>query len=390
VTVLPLAAAAHRHGLRLVLLVVVVVVVVVAIVEYRRSHRPTPDDGPLSPSGAGADPVDAADPGIPPVAAAAAAPGAAVAVTPRHRAGVPPIRADGLTKRYGEQLAVDRLTFDVAAGQVTGFLGPNGAGKSTTMRMIMGLDRSDGGSVTVHGRRYHDLSWPLHEVGALLEASALHPGRSASAHLWMLARTHGIPRRRVDEVLHLVGLAAVARRRVGGFSMGMRQRLGIAAALLGDPGILLFDEPVNGLDTDGIRWVRGLVRSLADEGRTVFVSSHLMSEMALMADHVVVIGKGRLLADQSTDEFTGRFSHRSVRVRSPHLETLVPVLEAAGASTVTEPDGSLTVEGLSADDVGELAWRNQVLLHELAPRSATLEEAFIESTEGELEFRGER
>ena len=244
------------------------------------------------------------------------------------------IEARGLTKRYGDKLAVDALNFDIKPGHVTGFLGPNGAGKSTTMRMIMGLDTPDAGTVTVNGLRYHDLGWPLREVGALLEARAIHPGRSARAHLWMLARTNQIPRARVDEVLDLVGLSSVAGQRVGQFSLGMSQRLGIAVALLGDPGVLMFDEPVNGLDTDGIRWVRTLLRRLASEGRAIFVSSHLMSEMALTADHVVVIGKGRLIAEMPIDEFTARNSNAYIRVRSPDLDQLRSALEGAGA-TVT-------------------------------------------------------
>ncbi len=298
------------------------------------------------------------------------------------------IEVRGLSKRFGEKLAVDRLTFEVQPGHVTGFLGPNGAGKSTTMRLIMGLDNPTAGSAAINGRSYHDLAWPLHEVGAVLEVTAIHPGRSAFAHLWMLARTNQIPRSRVMEMLDLVGLSSVARQRAGQFSLGMSQRLGIATALLGDPGVLLFDEPVNGLDTDGIRWVRQLLRRLATEGRTVFVSSHLMSEMALTADRVVVIGKGRLIADMPITEFTSQSSHRYVRVRSPQLDRLRPVLEQAGATVVDEQDGSISVTGISEEAIGELAWRNSILLHELAPQSASLEEAFIESTEGDTEYRG--
>ncbi|MGH9122923.1 MAG: ABC transporter ATP-binding protein, partial [Acidimicrobiales bacterium] len=222
------------------------------------------------------------------------------------------IEARGLVKRYGAKVAVDGLSFDVLPGHVTGFLGPNGAGKSTTMRMIMGLDAPSEGAVTVDGQRYHDLAWPMRDVGALLEARAIHPGRTAYSHLWMLAQTNQVPRQRVDEVLAIVGLTGVAKQRAGSFSLGMTQRLGIAAALLGDPGILLFDEPVNGLDTDGIRWVRQLLRGLANEGRTIFVSSHLMSEMALTADHLIVIGQGRLLADASTADIIGRSSRNYV------------------------------------------------------------------------------
>jgi ABC-2 type transport system ATP-binding protein len=228
----------------------------------------------------------------------------------------------------------------------------------------------------------------LREVGALLEARAIHPGRSARAHLWMLARTNQIPRARVDEVLDLVGLSSVAEQRVGQFSLGMSQRLGIAVALLGDPGVLMFDEPVNGLDTDGIRWVRTLLRRLASEGRAVFVSSHLMSEMALTADHVVVIGKGRLIAEMPIDEFTARNSNAYIRVRSPNLDHLRSALEGAGATVTAGDDGSLSVRGITQEQIGELAWRTGIMLHELSTQSASLEEAFVESTEGHLEFSG--
>ena len=299
------------------------------------------------------------------------------------------ITANGLTKRFGDQVAVDHLSFEVRPGVVTGFLGPNGSGKSTTMRMVMGLDRPDGGDVSVNGQRYHDLGWPLREVGALLEARSIHPGRSARNHLLMLARTNAIPERRVDEVLELVGLTDVARRRAGKFSLGMGQRLGIAAAMLGDPGVLLFDEPVNGLDPDGIRWVRHLLKRLAHEGRTVFVSSHLMSEMALTADEVVIIGKGVLIAQIPTAELIAQSSQRFVRVRSPHLDALRAVLDGAGAATVLEDDGSLTVRGMDEAAIGEAAARVPVVLHELSPQSASLEEAFMELTESSIEFRGE-
>jgi ABC-2 type transport system ATP-binding protein len=272
-------------------------------------------------------------------------------------------------------VAVDDLTFDVRPGVVTGFLGPNGAGKSTTMRMIMGLDAPSSGDVTVGGRHYRDLPWPLHEVGALLEARAVHPGRSARAHLRMLAETNHISRRRVDEVVELVGLTAVAGRRAGKYSLGMGQRLGIAAALLGDPDVLLFDEPVNGLDPDGIRWV--------------FVSSHLMSEMALTADEVVIIGKGRLIAQLPTAELLDRSARRSVRVRSPQAEALSHALERRGAATTAEDDGSLTVRGLGPEDIGEIAAGVPVVLHELSPQSASLEEAYMELTEDSVEFHGE-
>ena len=247
------------------------------------------------------------------------------------------IEARGLSKRFGNVVAVDDLSFDVRPGTVTGFLGPNGSGKSTTMRMIMGLDWPASGSVTVLGRRYHDLPWPLREVGGLLEAKAIHPGRSARAHLLTLARSNAIPRARVDEVLELVGLSAVAGKRVGKFSLGMGQRLGIAAALLGDPGVLLFDEPVNGLDPEGIRWVRTLCKQLAGEGRTVFVSSHLMAEMALTADHLVVIGKGKLIAETSVADFVARSSRQSVKVRTPAPHQLSDAVTNAGGAVIARP-----------------------------------------------------
>src|SRR5580658_7223593 len=298
------------------------------------------------------------------------------------------IEAHQLTKRYGDKLAVDQLSFTVRPGVVTGFLGPNGAGKSTTMRMIMGLDAPSTGDVTVNGRRYRDLAWPLHEVGALLEAKAIHPGRSARAHLRMLAETNHIPLRRTDEVLEIVGLTSVAGQRAGKFSLGMSQRLGIAAALLGDPEVLLFDEPVNGLDPDGIRWVRNLLKGLASQGRTVFVSSHLMSEMALTADEVVIIGKGRLIAQIPVVELINKSSQRFVRVRSPEIEKLKSSLESAGARTVLEDDGSLTVRDTDEVAIGELAASLSVVLHELTPQSASLEEAFMELTESSVEYHG--
>ncbi|HVC26301.1 MAG TPA: ATP-binding cassette domain-containing protein [Acidimicrobiales bacterium] len=299
------------------------------------------------------------------------------------------IEARGLTKRYGAKVAVDDLSFDVRPGIVTGFLGPNGSGKSTTMRLVMGLDAPDAGQVTVNGRLYRDLPWPLREVGALLEAKAIHPGRSARAHLTMLAQASSIPARRVDEVIELVGLSAVARQRAGKFSLGMGQRLGIAAALLGDPGVLLFDEPVNGLDPDGIRWIRNMLRSLAAEGRTVFVSSHLMSEMALTADYVVVIGKGRLIASTAVGDLTAGSSRRYVRVRSPQLAELRAALERDGASTDLGDDGVLSVHGLDEVAIGEIAAAIPVVLHELAPQSASLEEAFMDLTGDSVEYRGD-
>ncbi len=299
------------------------------------------------------------------------------------------IQAEALTKRYGDTLAVDGLSFEVRPGRVTGFLGPNGSGKSTTMRMIMGLDHPTAGRTMVNGRRYGDLGYPLREVGALLEAKAVHPGRSAYNHLWCLAQTNGIPRTRVDAVLQLVGLEDVARKRAGTFSLGMGQRLGMAAALLGDPGVLLFDEPVNGLDPEGIRWVRNLLRGLAAEGRTVFVSSHLMSEMALTADHLVVIGRGRLIADMPMAEFVAQSSRQFVRVRAPASTDLAGLLQRAGATVVPEADGALAVSGMAAPAIGEAAAAAGLVLHELSPQSASLEEAFMELTADSVEYRGD-
>jgi ABC-2 type transport system ATP-binding protein len=298
------------------------------------------------------------------------------------------IEAKALTKHYGEKVAVDQLSFTVRPGVVTGFLGPNGSGKSTTMRMIMGLDAPTTGDVTVKGLHYRDLPWPLHEVGALLEAKAIHPGRSARAHLQMLAESSRIPRSRIDEVLNLVGLTGVAGQRAGKFSLGMGQRLGIAAALLGDPEVLLFDEPVNGLDPDGIRWVRNLLKGLAREGRTVFVSSHLMSEMALTADEIIIIGRGRLISQIPIDELLAQSSQRFIRVRSPEIAKLKSALESNGATTVIEEDGSLSVRGVDEVAIGELAASIPVVLHELAPQSASLEEAFMELTEDSVEYHG--
>ena len=306
--------------------------------------------------------------------------------TDRARKDYSVIKAQHLTKRYGDKLAVDDLSFVVRPGVVTGFLGPNGSGKSTTMRMIMGLDYPSAGTATVNGRPYQDLAWPLREVGALLEAKAVHPGRPAWAHLWMLAQTNCIPRRRVDEVIEMVGLGPVAHQRAGKFSLGMNQRLGIAAALLGDPGVLVFDEPVNGLDPEGILWVRTLLRHLASEGRTVFVSSHLMSEMALTADEVVVIGRGRFLAQEPIAELTAQSGTRFVRVRSPQLGLLRKALQ--GYETTLESDGSLTVRGVDEALVGEVAAREGVVLHELSPQAASLEEVFMELTSKELEYSG--
>jgi ABC-2 type transport system ATP-binding protein len=298
------------------------------------------------------------------------------------------IEAKGLTKHYGAKHAVEQLSFTVRSGAVTGFLGPNGSGKSTTMRMIMGLDTPTSGDATIHGQHFHDLRWPLREVGALLEAKAIHPGRSARAHLTMLAQTNHIPPSRVETLIDMVGLSDVASKRAGKFSLGMGQRLGIAAALLGDPETLLFDEPVNGLDPDGIRWVRNLLKGLAREGRTVFVSSHLMSEMALTADEVVIIGKGKLISQISIDELLSQSSESFVRVRSPESPKLKLALEQQGAVVVTEDDGSLSVRGADEVAIGELAASIPVVLHELAPQTASLEEAFMELTEDSIEYHG--
>jgi ABC-2 type transport system ATP-binding protein len=301
------------------------------------------------------------------------------------------IEATGVTKRYGSALAVDHLSFSARPGLVTGFLGPNGAGKSTTMRMIVGLDAPDSGQVTVNGKAYRDLRFPLHQVGALLEAKAVHPGRSARGHLRWLADSNGISRARVDEVLESVGLAGVGRKRAGAFSLGMGQRLGIAAALLGDPEVLLLDEPVNGLDPEGIQWVRRLLRSLAAEGRTVFVSSHLMSEMALTADHLVVIGRGRLIADATVDEVIRSSSSNHVRVVSPQAPALRALVEQKGATVTVDPGDpdALTVTGLECREVGELAGAAGIVLHELSPQQASLEEAFMEMTRDSAEFLGD-
>jgi ABC-2 type transport system ATP-binding protein len=297
------------------------------------------------------------------------------------------IEVRNLTKRFGTTLAVDDLSFDVSPGMVTGFLGPNGAGKSTTMRAVIGLDRPTSGRITVNGRAYVDLPAPLREVGALLDAGALHGGRRAYFHLLCLAQSNGIPARRVGEVLDMVGLTDVALKRAAGFSLGMSQRLGIAAALLGDPAVLMFDEPVNGLDPEGIRWIRTLMRSLAGEGRTVLVSSHLMSEMALTADHLIVIGKGRLIADASVDDVIKASSGRAVLVRTPDAAVLQARLENAGASVETRTDGAMIVQGLEPPSIGKLAAEGGVVLYELTPQEASLEEAFMELTHDSTEFR---
>ncbi len=297
------------------------------------------------------------------------------------------IEARAVSKRYGEKTAVDDLTFTVKPGVVTGFLGPNGAGKSTTIRMIMGLDAPTSGSVTVNGKAYKRHAAPLHEVGSLLEAKAVHTGRSAYNHLLALALSTGIPRRRVDEVIELVGLGDVARKRVGGFSLGMGQRLGVAAALLGDPATLVLDEPVNGLDPQGILWIRNLLRGLASEGRTVFVSSHLMSEMALTAEHLIVIGKGKLIADTSVEEFIRRASSRVVRVRTPEATRLRDLLTGPRVGVTSLAPELLEVSGLDGAEIGRVACREAVPLEELTPVQASLEEAFMELADNALEYR---
>jgi ABC-2 type transport system ATP-binding protein len=296
------------------------------------------------------------------------------------------IEAAGLTKDYGEKRAVDGLSFTVQPGVVTGFLGPNGSGKSTTMRLVLGLDAPTAGDVRVNGRHYRDHAAPLHEVGALLEARSVHTGRTAYYHLLALAQTHGISRRRVDELIDLVGLHEVARKRAGGFSLGMGQRLGIATALLGDPSTLLLDEPVNGLDPEGIHWIRNLLKQLAAEGRTVFVSSHLMSEMAVTADHLIVIGRGHLIADTSVDEFLRMASGTAVRVRSPQATRLRELVLGPDVKVTSTAAGVLEIDGLSAEQVGETAAANGIVLHELTPLQASLEQAFMELTRGELEY----
>ena len=295
------------------------------------------------------------------------------------------IEASGLTKRYGDKLAVDQLSFTVRPGQVTGFLGPNGAGKSTTMRMILGLDAPTAGSVTVNGRPFAAVDHPMREVGALLDAKAIHGGRSAYNHLLCLAQTNDLPKRRVGEVLELVGLTEVTRKRSKGFSLGMGQRLGIAAALLGDPKVLMFDEPVNGLDPEGILWIRNLMKALAGDGRTVFVSSHLMSEMEHTADHLLVIGRGRLIADCTVAEFIKQNSEQQVKVRTPEPAKLADLAVGRGAR-VTSEGTTLHIAGLDLDGIGDLAFDNGIRVHELTPIQASLEEAFMELTKESVEY----
>ncbi|MFD7893626.1 ABC transporter ATP-binding protein [Streptomyces sp. NPDC059743] len=296
------------------------------------------------------------------------------------------IEVEGLTKHFGRKVAVDDLSFQVRPGVVTGFLGPNGAGKSTTMRMMLDLDIPTGGSVRIDGRRYRELAEPLKHIGALLEAKAMHGGRSAYNNLLCLAQSNRIPASRVDEVLDMVGLTAVAGKKSKGFSLGMGQRLGIASALLGDPEILMFDEPVNGLDPEGIHWIRNLMKALANDGRTIFVSSHLMSEMALTADHLIVIGQGRLLANTSMADFIRENSRSYARLRSPDRERLKDVLHAAGFTAVEADGGVLEIDGATTEELGELAAGHGIVLHELSAQRASLEEAFMQMTAESVEY----
>ncbi len=298
------------------------------------------------------------------------------------------IDVDHVTKRYGDRTAVDDLTFQVKPGIVTGFLGPNGAGKSTTMRMILGLDAPTSGHSTVNGKSYRDLSAPLHEIGAMLEARAVHTGRSASKHLLAMAQTHGISRSRVTEVIDLVGLSEVADQRAGGFSLGMGQRLGIAAALLGDPSTVILDEPANGLDPEGILWIRNLLRSLAAAGKTVFLSSHLMSEMALTAEHLIVVGRGRLIADTTVAEIVDQASRNAmVIVHSSRDAALAEALRGDGVSVTPRSEQGLEVRGLSGPEIGAIALREQIAVHELTPQRASLEQAFMNLTGSSVEFQ---
>ncbi|AOX66464.1 ABC transporter ATP-binding protein [Curtobacterium sp. NPDC087082] len=299
------------------------------------------------------------------------------------------IEIQNLTKRYGEKVAVDDVSFTVRPGVVTGFLGPNGAGKSTTMRAVMGLDSPTSGSAVVDGRPYRELRDPLRRVGALLEAKAVHKGRSAYDHLRALAATHRIPKARVEEVIGMTGLERVAKQRVGGFSLGMGQRLGIAAALLGDPQTLILDEPVNGLDPEGVVWVRQLARSLAAEGRAVFISSHLMSEMALTADRIVVMGRGRVLADTDLADLVASSTERSVSVRTPEPDRLMTAIAGPDVTVTYEDDGALHVRGLGAEQIGEAAAASGIVLHRLASTEASLEQAYLELTHDEVEYRSE-
>ena len=305
---------------------------------------------------------------------------------------MPVIKSDGLTKAFGSKTVVDSLSFEVASGVVTGFLGPNGAGKSTTMRLIMGLDLPNSGGALLNGKRINEIASPMREVGVLLDAGYVHPTRTARNHLWALAASNSIPKSRVEEVLSMVGLTEVAGKRVGNFSLGMKQRLGIAATLLGDPSIVILDEPANGLDPEGVHWIRNFLSYLADQGRTVFVSSHLLSEMALMASALVIIGNGRLIAETSVEELTSNSAGASVFVRSPNLTELTAALVAAGARVsdgeAADREG-IVVTGLEATEVGRLAFEKNIELHELSPRTSTLEEAFLELTAGFQEYQTE-
>lgn len=297
------------------------------------------------------------------------------------------IVAESLSKQFGATRAVHDVSFTVQPGKVTGFLGPNGAGKSTTMRMIVGLDRPSGGSVTVNGRDYAQSSSPLTEVGVLLDAKAVHTGRSAQNHLRAMAATHGIPRSRVQEVIDITGLTSVAGKRAGGFSLGMGQRLGIAAALLGDPHTLILDEPVNGLDPEGVMWVRRFVKHAASEGKTVLLSSHLMSEMAMTADHIIVLGRGRVLADSPVDELVRQWTRATVRVRSPRATELAGALAADGVSVTQLGDGAMEIDGVPIDRIGDEAASRGIPLHELTPTSGTLEDAYLRLTAGDVEYQ---
>ncbi|WP_018215331.1 ABC transporter ATP-binding protein [Salinispora vitiensis] len=298
------------------------------------------------------------------------------------------IEAKNLTKRYGDKVAVKDLSFTVGPGKVTGFLGPNGAGKSTTMRLLLGLDHPDRGTATIDGKRYRELTTPLAAVGALLEAKAVHPGRTAYNHLLCLAQSQGIGKKRVSEVLDLVGLREVAHKRAGNFSLGMGQRLGLAAALLGDPAVLVLDEPVNGLDPEGILWVRTFMRQLAAEGRTVFVSSHLMNEMAVTAEHLIIIGRGSLIADCPTQEFIERGKKQTVLVRSPNADELSEALTRAGGTVTRNDDNELSVEDMDTTRIGEIASAGGYVLHEVVPQRGTLEEAFMTLTRESVEYAG--
>ena len=297
------------------------------------------------------------------------------------------IQTQGLSKHYGSTVAVDQLSLTVEPGRVTGFLGPNGSGKSTTMRCIVQLDRPTGGSATINGRPFRELDHPLREVGILLDATYVHPARRARDHLWAMAAANGLPKARVDEVLGMVGLSDVGDQRVKGYSLGMRQRLGLAGVMLGDPHTVILDEPANGLDPEGIRWIRDFLSYLAKQGRTVFVSSHQLSEMALMADHVVVIGRGRLIEEGTVTDFIGRYSERWVRVRSPRLGALTELLRAKGAQLSPESDDTFAVRGLAAEAIGELAAAHGLALHELSPQTGSLEDAFLRLTADAQDYR---